>query len=155
MKYAFALLLAVMQIGTTFARPCPPQPIVPEVASPLVLDDKKELPVLIIPQIEALCLHFDHWALMETDLITVPAELRAQIADTQALAKAELQIVQDSCMDIYLTQFHDWEVSLATLQAEKDRSMRLDRSLRIWRHVALGLGALAVSFGTIAIVQMY
>lgn len=147
MKRAISFVLALALVQPAHARPCPPAevPVLP--AEALTLESGDTLPVLLAPTLEALCLHFDDWARMETDLVEVPALMRARLKAVQDTSAAELLRMQGGFTDAYLAQFDAWEVSLDAIQRETKRADALDLRLRVWRGVALGAVLLSAGLG--------
>ena len=147
MTRALSFVLVLALVRPTHARPGPPAevPVLPGEA--LTLESGDTLPVLLAPTLEALCLHFDDWARMETDLVEVPALMRSRLKAVQDTSTAELLRVQDGFTDAYLAQFDAWEVSLAALQRETKRADALDLRLRVWRGVAVGALVLSGALG--------
>lgn len=129
-------------------RECPaPAPIVGE---PLVLDGGDTLPVLVAPELEALCLHFEDWARMESDLVLAPRHERERAQAREALWVHEREELERALRDCYEAPYAVWAQNLEALEREQARAALLEGRVNLWRGVAVGAGVFAVGAGVLA-----
>lgn len=127
--------------------PAPPAPLPGE---PLVLDTGDSLPVLVLPEIEALCLHFEDWGRMETELVLTPRQERERARAREAQWAREREELEHVLRDCYEAPYTVWAQNLEALEREQARAALLEGRVSLWRGVAVGAGVLAVGAGVLA-----
>lgn len=130
-------------------RECPAAPA-PMVGEPLVLDGGESLPVLVVPELEALCLHFEDWGRMESDLVLVPRHERERAQAREAQWAQEREELERGLRDCYEAPYAVWAQNLEALEREQARAALLEGRVNLWRGVAVGAGVFAVGAGVLA-----
>ena len=130
------LLLVILASYTNAdARPKPC-----EVAQPLTGEPGASLPVLIVPQFDALCLHFDDWAQMETEVTITPRITRQRELEARDLCLSQVDALSVSLADAYHAPYETWEANLKALDEANHQARALEAQVRVWRGVAVGAG---------------
>lgn len=132
-------------------RECPaPHAPAPIVGEPLALDGGDTLPVLVVPELEALCLNFEDWGRMESDLVLVPRHERERAQAREALWAQEREELERALRDCYEAPYSVWAQNLEALEREQARAALLEGRVNLWRGVAVGAGVFAVGAGVLA-----
>jgi len=113
----------------------------------LTLETGASLPVLIVPEFDALCLHFDDWAQMETEVTITPRLTRQRELEARDLCLSQVDALSVSLADAYHAPYETWEANLKALDAANHQARALEAQVRVWRGVAVGAGVVVLVLG--------
>ena len=134
------LLVLLASYTNADARPKPCEVAQPLTGEPLTLETGASLPVLIVPEFDALCLHFDDWAQMETEVTITPRLTRQRELEARDLCLSQVDALSVSLADAYHAPYETWEANLKALDEANHQARALEAQVRVWRGVAVGAG---------------
>lgn len=120
----------------------------------LTLDTGESLQVLIVPEIDALCLHFEDWALMETEVTLAPQQERQRAYEAQELCLSQIDVFSKTLAEAYSAPYESWDANLKALEEAQARQQQLDSQVRVWRSVAVGAGVASLILGGVLYLSL-